>query len=180
MHLKEPEAIAEAGPESEAETEADTEDADTRERIAALEEKANQHDHVIGMMQDKVTQLSTDFGHLVGEVSAVRSASSGLQTLSEEVSALKTQISQKLNDPVVEQLSTYFIELCKEVLTLNADISALSTIVIRLRHSRLLHLRPFRRSIHRSFQTVRRSLQNSVRHPFHLRDGAAAMVSMPI
>jgi hypothetical protein len=46
-------------------------------------------------LEDKVTELSTDFGHLVGEVSALRSASAGVQTLSEEVSALKTQIGQK-------------------------------------------------------------------------------------
>jgi hypothetical protein len=30
----------------------------------------------------------------------------GIQTLSEEVSALKTQIKQKLSDSVAEQLST--------------------------------------------------------------------------
>jgi hypothetical protein len=69
-------------------------------------------------LEDKVTELSTDFGRLVGEVSALRSASAGIETLSEEVSALKTQIRQKPNDPVVEQLSTEFIELRKEVLIL--------------------------------------------------------------
>jgi chromosome segregation ATPase len=57
------------------------------------------------VLRNKVTQLSTDFGRLVSEVSALRSAAAGIQTLSEEVSALKTQIAQKLNDPVVEQLS---------------------------------------------------------------------------
>jgi hypothetical protein len=70
----------------------ETEDAHSRGRIAALEEKTNQHSHFIAMLQDKVTQLSTDFGRLVGEVSALRSASTGIQTLSKEVSALKTQI----------------------------------------------------------------------------------------
>jgi hypothetical protein len=49
--------------------EGETEDA--RGRIAALEEKANQHSHVIVVLQDKVTQLSTDFGRLVGEISAL-------------------------------------------------------------------------------------------------------------
>jgi hypothetical protein len=105
---------------NEGETESETEDSDARERIAALEEKSNQHSHVIAILQDKVTQLSTDFWRLVGEVSALRSASAGIQTLSEEVSALKTQITQKLNDPVVEQLSTEFSELRK-------DVSALKT-----------------------------------------------------
>jgi hypothetical protein len=71
----------------------ETEDVDARGRIAGLEETANQHSHVIAMLQDKVTQLSTDFGRLVGEVSALRSASAGIQTLSEEVLALKAQIA---------------------------------------------------------------------------------------
>jgi hypothetical protein len=44
-------------------------------------------------LQDKVTQLSTDFDRLVGEVSALRSTAAGIQTLSEQVSALKTQIA---------------------------------------------------------------------------------------
>jgi bacterioferritin (cytochrome b1) len=35
--------------------------ADRRERIAALEQKANQHSHGSAMMQNKVTQLFTDF-----------------------------------------------------------------------------------------------------------------------
>jgi hypothetical protein len=48
------------------------------------------------MLQDKVTQLSTDFGHLVDEVLALRSASVGIQKLSKEVSALKVRIGQKL------------------------------------------------------------------------------------
>jgi hypothetical protein len=91
--------------------ETEAEDADGRGQMAILEEKSNQHSHVIAILQNKVTQLSTDFWRLVGEVSALRSASAGIQTLSEEVSALKTQIAQKLNDPVVEQLSTDFNEL---------------------------------------------------------------------
>jgi hypothetical protein len=44
---------------------------DTNERIAALEENANQHSHVIAILQDKVIQLSTDCERLVGEVSAL-------------------------------------------------------------------------------------------------------------
>jgi hypothetical protein len=54
--------------------EPEAEDADPRGRIAFLEEKLNQHDHDIAILQDKVTQLSTDFERLVGEVSALRSA----------------------------------------------------------------------------------------------------------
>jgi hypothetical protein len=103
----------------------EAEDSDSRGRIAVLEETANQHSHVIAILQNKVTQLSTDFGRLVGEVSALRSASAGIQTLSEEVSALKTEISQKLTDPVIEQLSTEFIEFRKEVLILKTHIAAI-------------------------------------------------------
>jgi hypothetical protein len=44
------------------------EDEDSCGRIAAVEEKANQHSHIIAMLQNEVTQLSTDFGRLVGEV----------------------------------------------------------------------------------------------------------------
>jgi hypothetical protein len=83
---------------------------------------ANQHYRLIAMLQSKVRRLSTDFGRLVGEVSALRSDSARIQTLSEEVSSLKRQIRQKQNDPVVEQLSTDFIELRKEVSTLKAQI----------------------------------------------------------
>jgi hypothetical protein len=43
------------------EGETETEDADARGRMVALEEEANQHSHVIVMLQDKVTQLSTNF-----------------------------------------------------------------------------------------------------------------------
>jgi outer membrane murein-binding lipoprotein Lpp len=63
------------------------------------------------MLQSEVTQLSTDFEHFGGEVSALRSAATGIQTLSKKVSALKMQIVQKLSDPVVEKLSTDFSEL---------------------------------------------------------------------
>jgi hypothetical protein len=93
--------------------------------IAAFEEKANQHVQVIVILQDKVTQLSTDFGRLVGEVSALRSASAGIQTLSKEISAGKMQIGQKLNNPGVEQLSTDFSELQKEISTVKARIAAM-------------------------------------------------------
>jgi hypothetical protein len=81
----------------------EAEDAEARGRIAALEEKSNQHDSVIAVLRDKVTRLSTDFECLVGEVSALRSAAAGIRTLSEEVSALKPQIAQKQsNDICVE------------------------------------------------------------------------------
>jgi hypothetical protein len=84
--------------EAEAKAEVEAEDADARGRIAALEENANQNSHVIAMLQNKITQLSTDFGRLVSEVSTLRSVSAGLQTLSEEFSALKTQIGQSKFD----------------------------------------------------------------------------------
>jgi Fe-S-cluster formation regulator IscX/YfhJ len=73
----------------------EAEHADAREQIAEVEEKTNDHSHLIAILQNEVRQLSTDFGRLVGEVSALRSASAGIQILSEEVSSLKTQIPQK-------------------------------------------------------------------------------------
>jgi hypothetical protein len=85
----------------------------------------------IPMLQDKVNQLSTDFGRFVGKVSALQSASAGIQVFSEEGSSLQSQIGQKLNDPVVEQLSTDFIELCKEVLILESQIAAILLTVVR-------------------------------------------------
>jgi hypothetical protein len=107
----------------------ETEDGDARGRIAAFEEKSNQHSHIIAMLQSEIKQLSTDFGRLVGAVSSLRSAAAGIQTLSDEVSALKAQIAQKLNDPVVEQLSMNFSELQKEVLTQKAQITLMSPTV---------------------------------------------------
>jgi hypothetical protein len=72
----------------------ETEDGDPHERIAILEENANQRDHFIAVLESEVRRLSTDFERLVGEVSALRSASAGIQTLSEEVSALQTRITE--------------------------------------------------------------------------------------
>jgi hypothetical protein len=46
-------------------------------------------------------RLSTDFGRLVGEVSALRSAAAGIQRLSYDVSTLKSQIAQKLSSRLV-------------------------------------------------------------------------------
>jgi hypothetical protein len=58
----------------ERETEAKTEDADRRGRMAILEEKSNQHSHINPMLEDKVTQLVIDCERFVGEVSALQSA----------------------------------------------------------------------------------------------------------
>jgi hypothetical protein len=104
----------------------EAENSNARGGIAALEEKGEQHSRSIAILQSEVRQLSTDFGRLVGEVSALRSAAAGIQTLSEEVCAPKTQIGQKQNDLVVEQLLTDFSELRKEVLTLKSQIAAMS------------------------------------------------------
>jgi hypothetical protein len=71
------------------------EDADAGGRIAALTEKANQHDYEISTVEDKVTQLSTNFEGFVVKVSTLRSASTGIQALPEGVSTLKTQITVK-------------------------------------------------------------------------------------
>jgi outer membrane murein-binding lipoprotein Lpp len=103
----------------------ESEDADACERVAVFEEKANQHSHVIVMLQSKVTQLSTDFGRLVGEVSALRSAAVGMQTLCEEVSAPKTQITAVLRDSVVQQLLTELGELRRDVSALKMQIIAM-------------------------------------------------------
>jgi CII-binding regulator of phage lambda lysogenization HflD len=85
------------------------------------------------------------FWDLVGEISALESAAVGIQTLLAEVSALKTEIGQKLklklklmlmlklklkqNDPVLEQLSTDCTELRKEVSTVRVEITAMSPTV---------------------------------------------------
>jgi hypothetical protein len=61
----------------------------------------------------------------------------GIQTLSVEISALKTEIGQKLNlnlnmnlnDPVIEQLSMDFSELRKDFSTVRIEIAALSPTV---------------------------------------------------
>jgi hypothetical protein len=70
-----------------------------------LEEKSKQQDHVIAALRSKLTQLTTNFEGLVGEVSGLRYASVVIQLLSEEISAVKMQIAQKRSDPVVEELS---------------------------------------------------------------------------
>jgi hypothetical protein len=75
----------------------EAEDADARGRIAALEEKAKQHDGAIAVLQNKFTQLSTDFGRFAGEVSALPSAIAGMRALFGEVSALKAQIAEQLS-----------------------------------------------------------------------------------
>jgi hypothetical protein len=72
--------------------EAETKDADARGRIAFLEEKSNQHSHVISILQDKVTQLSTDFGRLAMEVSALRSASATSLTVTSSPQPFDSQI----------------------------------------------------------------------------------------
>jgi hypothetical protein len=101
------------------------EDADARGRMAALGEKAKQHDRAIVILQDELKQLSTDFGRLVGEVSTLRSASAEIRTLSNEVSDLKEQIAVGLRERVAEQLSTKFDDLRKEVLALKLRIAGL-------------------------------------------------------
>jgi hypothetical protein len=50
------------------------------------------------MLHNELRRLSTDFGRLVREVSAQRSAAPGIQTLWEEFSALKTQITARFSE----------------------------------------------------------------------------------
>jgi hypothetical protein len=64
---------------------------ESESKAAEVDAKANQQFHVIPLLQDKVTQLFTDFGRLVCEVSALRCASAGIRTHSEESFALKRQ-----------------------------------------------------------------------------------------
>jgi hypothetical protein len=83
------------------------------------------------MLPNKVIQLSTDFGRLVREFSALRSAPAGIQTLLEEISVLKTGNAQELNlnNSVVEQLPRNFIELRKVFVIQNSQIAAMSLTV---------------------------------------------------
>jgi chromosome segregation ATPase len=173
QEAEETEAAAEAAAESEEEEtrEGDTketEDSDARGRMAKVEENANQHNHVIEVLQDKITQLSTYFELLRGEVSIFRSAAAGIQTPSEEFSALKTQIGQNMNNPVVEQLSTDLKELRKEFLIQKAEIAAMSRTVTPSS--------PFRCSIRESFLMFRRSSQSSQKSSFYFCGGVVAMV----
>jgi uncharacterized coiled-coil protein SlyX len=86
-----------------------SEDAEARERIAALEEKAEQYGRAIEVLQSKLAQLSADIGRLTG----------GMRALSDAVSAQKTQIT-------AEGLSTEFAELRGEVSALKAKVGAMA------------------------------------------------------
>jgi hypothetical protein len=103
----------------------EAEDADAGGRIAALEERADQHDSAIAALQDKLKQVSTDFGRLTGEVSTLRSVAAEMRTLSGEVSALKEQIAAGLRERVSEQLSAKFDDLRREVLAPKTQIAGL-------------------------------------------------------
>jgi hypothetical protein len=78
--------------ESKSKSETEAEDANSRGRIAALKAKAQHCEDEIAILQNKVTQFSTDFRCFINEVSTPRSAAAGIQTLSKEISSLKTQI----------------------------------------------------------------------------------------
>jgi hypothetical protein len=103
----------------------EAEDADTAGRMTAFEEKAEQHDGAISVLQSELRQLSTDFGRLAEEVSALQSASTGMQSLSGEVSTLKAQITAGLGNPVSQQLSTELSELRREVSIMKAQVDGL-------------------------------------------------------
>jgi hypothetical protein len=107
-----------------------SEDADARGRIAALEEKANQQNRAIVVLQDKLKQLSTDFGRLTGEVSTLRSVAAEVRTLSDEFSGLKEQIAAGLREGFAEQLSTKFDDVRREVSALKALIAGLDSRII--------------------------------------------------
>jgi predicted nucleic acid-binding Zn-ribbon protein len=79
---------------------------------------AEQTDYIVGMLQDKVAQQSTNIRRLVMEVLTLRSAAA-------EIPALKAQIGQKQIDQVLEQLSREFSELRNEVLTQTTEVKKL-------------------------------------------------------
>jgi hypothetical protein len=74
-------------------------------------------------LQNKLKQLSTDFGHLAGELSALQSAAAENEGLSREVSALRTQIAAGSADPVSQQLSKELSEPQREVSALKTQIA---------------------------------------------------------
>jgi hypothetical protein len=149
---------------------------DARTRITELEEKIARNDDETAILQNQLIQLSTDFERLVGEVST------GIQTLSEEVSALKTQIGQKVNDPVVEQLSTEFNELRKEVLTLKTQIEAMSLTVTPTtpQPSRLSTSTPSQRRPLASVPPTRQSSQSITSTPSQKQPSPPALQPSPL
>jgi uncharacterized coiled-coil protein SlyX len=86
------------------------EDAEARERIAALEEKGEQHDRAIAILKDKFAQLSADIGRLAG----------GMGALSDEASAQKKEIA-------AEGLSEEFAEVRREVSALKVKVGAIAS-----------------------------------------------------
>jgi hypothetical protein len=74
---------------------------DARGRIAALEEKAQRCEDEIAVLQVTFTRLSAGFGRLAGDVTALRFAAAGMQSLSGDVAAVKAQIAARLPNPVV-------------------------------------------------------------------------------
>jgi hypothetical protein len=77
------------------------------------------------VLQDKLKQLSTDFGRLAGEASTFRSVAAEMRTLSDEVSGLKEQLGADLCGSAAQQLSTEFGELQKVVSALKTQIAEL-------------------------------------------------------
>jgi uncharacterized coiled-coil protein SlyX len=84
------------------------EEAEARMRIAALEEKAEQHNRAIAMLKDQFVQLLADIGQLAG----------GMGALSDEISAEQSQIGA--------DLSAEFGELRREVLALKVKVGAIA------------------------------------------------------
>jgi hypothetical protein len=102
-------------------------------RIAVLEEKADQHDCAIVVLQDKLKQLSSDFwaSLQVKSLNTLVCCSGNCGTFSSEVSALKEQIASGLHERAVEELSTKFDDLRKEVPTLKTQIAGLPSLATR-------------------------------------------------
>jgi hypothetical protein len=93
----------------------ESEDCNSRERIAIIEGKTEQHDHDIAILQSEFEQLSTNFDRLSIEVSALRSATARIEKLSGEISSLKTQLVKDVCDAVLQKFSIELSELRKEV-----------------------------------------------------------------
>jgi uncharacterized coiled-coil protein SlyX len=94
--------------ESPPATETAAKDAEAQRRIAALEEKAEQHDRAIAILKDKFAQLLADIGRLAG----------GMRALSDEVSAQKTQITAE------------FAELRREISALKAKVAGFDSLIV--------------------------------------------------
>jgi uncharacterized coiled-coil protein SlyX len=96
-----------------------------RKELSTLKAQSSAIPREIANLQQQVTQQSRNSDRVGTEVAALRSATTGIERMTAEVSALKTQIAQKPNASVAEKLTTDFDELRK-------DVSAMKTKIARM------------------------------------------------